>query len=216
MKNNLDKSTLAKKIAETVASQIAEGYYEPGQRLVETELTEYFNISRSPVREALFILENQGVVEKIPRRGVRVKAISIDEINDLYDVVYNLTEFALIKGIERNNKKDIEYMEKLLVDMETIIEKREIKKFHELVEELHLKLIEFSKNKLLVDIYKNLNLRWTTFRYLTLSHPISLRKSVIEYKDIIFGIKNKDINTVSTILLSKKTRGISILENIFT
>lgn len=214
--NNLDGSTLAQKVAESIASKISEGVFQPGQRLVESDLTEYFNISRSPIREALFILENQGVVEKIPRKGVRVKQISLKDIHDLYDVVYNLTDFALKKGMELDKEKELEGMERILDKMDETIEHRDVKKCHEFVEQLHLELIQFSDNKVLIDMYLNLNLRWTTFRYLTLSHPISLKRSVAEYRNIVLGLKDKDVQKVSEILQMKKERGIAILQNIFS
>src|SRR5699024_10140024 len=96
-----EKNTIAKEMAASIATRIAEGEFQPGERLIEKDLTHHYNVSRSPVREALFILENQGIIEKIPRKGVKVRDITHKEINDLYDIVYNLIELALKKGWEQ-------------------------------------------------------------------------------------------------------------------
>ncbi|RNF39780.1 GntR family transcriptional regulator [Planococcus salinus] len=206
--------TVAQQIAEAIAIQIAEGTLMPGQKLVETDLSKEFNISRSPIREALFILESQGVVEKIPRRGVFVKEISFKEISDLYDVVYTITELAINRGIMICTREQIDELKRLIDEMQATIDKREVKKCHLVVEELHLRLIQLSNNNVLIDVYQRLNMRWTTFRYLTLSHPISLSRSAAEYSQIVKGIENKDFTEIPGILQIKKKRGMSILESI--
>src|SRR3954451_787326 len=62
------------------------GGTEPGERLVEEQLTKRFGISRAPLREALRLLAQQGLVEHVPRRGVRVAILSDDDIQELYAV----------------------------------------------------------------------------------------------------------------------------------
>jgi|SRR5699024_6770560 len=209
-----EKNTIAKEMAASIATRIAEGEFQPGERLIEKDLTHHYNVSRSPVREALFILENQGIIEKIPRKGVKVRDITHKEINDLYDIVYNLTELALKKGLEHNCDNDIEEMRLILLEMKRTVKMRNVKRCHFLVERLHFKLIQVSENKILEDIYKSLNMRWTIFRYLTLSHPLSLQKSVSEYEEIVNAFELQDIDEVMLIIRSKKQRGIIILENI--
>jgi len=214
--HNEDNNTVAKKIAAELATKIAEGIFQPGERLVENDLTDYFNVSRSPVRESLFILENQGIVEKTPRKGVRVREITSKEIYDLYDVVYNLTELSLKTGMEMDNQSEIADMRYVLAEMKKTVKDRDVKRCHFLVENLHYKLIQVSENKILEDLYKSLNMRWTTFRYLTLSHPLSLHRSVSEYEEIVSAFENKQFELIVDILQRKKQRGVVILENIIS
>ena len=62
------------------------GRTDPGERLVEEQLTRRLGISRAPLREALRLLAQQGLVEHIPRRGVRVATLSDDDVRELYEV----------------------------------------------------------------------------------------------------------------------------------
>lgn len=70
-------ASLVERVADRIVQAIGEGRIKSGDRLVETELAEQLDISRVPVREALRILQSQGVVHMLPRRGARV--IALDE-----------------------------------------------------------------------------------------------------------------------------------------
>lgn len=206
--------TLSQKIAEDIAAKIVNGSLKPGEHLIELELTEFYGISRSPVREALYLLENQGIVERIPRKGVIVKKHTKKEILDLYDVIYSFQEMILKKGMEICTKEQLSDLHSLLDEMEQKIENNDFKKCFDLIETLQLKLFELSRNKVVEELYQRLNKRWTTFRFLTLSHPESLIRSKNEYKEIINGIEEKDLFKIQSILDIKKARALSILEKI--
>lgn len=206
--------TLSQKIAEDIATKIVNGSLKPGEHLIELELTELYGISRSPVREALYLLENQGIVERIPRKGVIVKKHTKKEILDLYDVIYSFQEVILKKGMETCTKEQLSDLHALLDEMEQKIENRDFKECFVLIETLQLKLFELPRNTVVDELYQRLNKRWTTFRFLTLSHPESLIRSKNEYKEIINGIEEKDFLKIQSILDIKKTRALSILEKI--
>lgn len=209
-----DKLTLSQKIAEDIASKIVVGTIKPGERLIEDELTELYGTSRSPIREALYLLENQGVVERIPRKGVMVRNHTKKEINDLYDAIYSIQEVVLKKGMETCTKEQIDGLYAIMEEMEQSIEKQEFKQCFLLIENLQLKLFELPRNTTFEDLYQRLNKRWTTFRYLALSHPESLIRSMREYRELIEGIEQKDFSRIQLILNTKKSRGLSILEKI--
>ena len=76
-------------------AEILDGALAPGERLVEEQLTRRFGTSRAPVREALRLLGQQGLVEHLPRRGVRVVELSARDIRELFDLRDVLEQFAL-------------------------------------------------------------------------------------------------------------------------
>jgi DNA-binding GntR family transcriptional regulator len=71
------------------------GVYNPGDPLREQDLTGKLGISRAPLREALRVLEQRGIVEQIPRRGVRVVTLSRTDINEIYSLRDALDRFAV-------------------------------------------------------------------------------------------------------------------------
>jgi len=84
---------------------ILEGELKAGDRLVERELAERLNISRTPIREALFRLESQGFVKTVPRKGVIVSDISEKEIIEVFTILSSLEVLAAKLAVQ---KLDIE------------------------------------------------------------------------------------------------------------
>ena len=78
--------SLAEQIAARLSDRIVAGGYTPGQRIMEQALAEEFSVSRGPVREALRLLEKDGLVTILPRRGAQVTRLSIDEVKEIFDV----------------------------------------------------------------------------------------------------------------------------------
>ena len=78
--------TLPDQIADYLLGKIVRLEIEPGERILETELADELGVSRSPVREALRILEKTGLVEIVPRHGARATWLSDQNIDSFYDV----------------------------------------------------------------------------------------------------------------------------------
>ena len=82
----LESYSLVELAVERLSREILSGRTDPGERLVEEQLTRRLGISRAPLREALRLLAQQGLVEHIPRRGVRVATLSDADVRELYEV----------------------------------------------------------------------------------------------------------------------------------
>lgn len=73
-------------VGQHIRNRILSGEFGPGSRLVERDLADRFDVSRSPVREALRILEQEGLVEKLPTRGIVVKQLKRREVDEIFDI----------------------------------------------------------------------------------------------------------------------------------
>lgn len=87
--------TLPEQIAEQLSSAILAGEYAPGDPIKEQHLALEFQVSRGPIREALRILEKDGVVRIVPNRGAQVTQLSAREVNDIFEVRAALTQLAV-------------------------------------------------------------------------------------------------------------------------
>jgi DNA-binding GntR family transcriptional regulator len=213
--SEFEKTTLSQRIAEEIAMKISEGILKPGERLLENELMGIFGTSRAPIREAMFILEKDGLAERIPRRGVFVKSYTKKQLNDLYDAVYRLQEIAVRKIIEVSvPDTSLDELSKLVAKMDATIPEKKVKKYFQFVEEFILLLFDLSGNAVLKDFYLKIDGQLTPFRYISLSHPSSLDCSVEEFKLIVKGIQEKDYQLAERSLRQKEKRALSILEKV--
>ncbi|SFE87787.1 GntR family transcriptional regulator [Alteribacillus iranensis] len=90
---------------------ILEGEYKTGDRLIERELAEKLNISRTPIREALFRLESQGFVKTVPRKGVVVASISTEDVIEVFTILSSLEVLAAklaAQKVDENTKKELD------------------------------------------------------------------------------------------------------------
>lgn len=89
-----NKGTLGGSVYVRLKSDITEWVYKPGQRLPEGAIAEHFGVSRTPVREALRRLEQEGLVVYLQQQGYSVRSLNLRELNELYQVRIILEEFA--------------------------------------------------------------------------------------------------------------------------
>ena len=97
-------ATTGEQIAKQLGQAILQGHYAPGERVGEQAVAELFSLSRGPVRDALRILERQGLVEIRPRRGAFVVELALNDVADIFNVRCALLSLA-VRYLARNPDK---------------------------------------------------------------------------------------------------------------
>ena len=92
--NQLGES-LPQQISKYILKKIIKGEIRAGEKIVEEEISNQLNTSRAPVREALYLLQVDGIVERIPRRGTLVKKFTQKEIEEYNDVMIEIIQIAV-------------------------------------------------------------------------------------------------------------------------
>jgi DNA-binding GntR family transcriptional regulator len=105
-------------VFERLRRWILEGEYEPDERLVEEQLGERLGVSRTPIRQALTMLEAEGLVEIAPNRGATVCSFSVDEVWDIYDLRAVLEGHAARRAAGRIGELELADLRRLAVEME--------------------------------------------------------------------------------------------------
>ncbi len=104
-----------------IRSAIVEGRYRPGQRLIEQRIAEEFSLSRTPVREALRRLEAEGLVHSEPNRGAVVRALSLEDVADLYGLRARLEAYAAELAAERIQDDELARLDEGIAAFETAL-----------------------------------------------------------------------------------------------
>ena len=88
------KGTLRKKIRSYIQQQIANGRFQAGDRIVETQLARELNVSQAPVREAILELAAMGLLEERPYSGSFVRKLTAEDVEDIYNTRAFIDEYA--------------------------------------------------------------------------------------------------------------------------
>jgi len=102
--------TITSRVAKEIGTRIIDGVYRPGMSLREIPLSEELGVSRGSIREALRILERDGVVKIEPRRGASVTELSTDELIEIYQVRSALLGLAAALACERLSETDLKWL----------------------------------------------------------------------------------------------------------
>ena len=113
-----ENETLADRIADRLKRLIVTGEIKPGQKLVEKDIAAAFNVSRTPLREALSRLVNDGLAAGIPYRGIFVRQITLRQVQDIYEVRIAIEGLAATLAAERAGADDIATLSDLLIAMD--------------------------------------------------------------------------------------------------
>lgn len=96
---------------EQIRQAIVEGRYQSGQRLVEQRLGEEFSVSRTPIREALRMLETEGLVTSLPNKGSIVRPVTTQDIRDIYELRARLESLAAERAAREATEQQVAELE---------------------------------------------------------------------------------------------------------
>lgn len=149
---------LRDQVLHALRQAIVDGDYLPGQRLTEDRLAEDFGVSRNPIREALRVVEAEGFVLILPRRGAVVASPTPETLADIFAVRARLEPLAARLAAERATPADVAALRALLDRARQATEDEDFPAVADLNSQFHAQVIEISGNKWLSSMTKALYL----------------------------------------------------------
>lgn len=185
-------SSLVDKVVYLLEKEIIEGRLKPRERLIETELSDALKISRSPIREALRVLERDGLVTISPRKGITVSDITDRDIEDVYTIRAVLEGLAARLSTKNFTEKDIATLENIYDKMEKAAQKRDLNDYFQLIQEFQEKMLKATFNERLIRILENLRKQILRFRFFALSFPGQVNNSLLNHRKLLDAFKSRD------------------------
>ena len=166
---------------------ITNNYFPPGTRILEKEIARDFNVSVTPVREAVFQLSMEGFVEIKTHKNIIVKQVSLKEVNEIYEVQAVLEGFAGRLATHHLNDDHLKRMQKLIEKMKKYLKLNDVDSFYEANEKMHEIYLNLSGNQLINDLIAKLNLRKKMFPYRVtfLSKEEVMKKAIKDHENIL-------------------------------
>jgi DNA-binding GntR family transcriptional regulator len=139
--------------------EIVGGTLVPGERLIEEQLTQRYGISRAPLREALRLLGQQGLVEHLPRRGVRVSTLSERDVQELYGLRDVLERYAVDVALPMGTEADLAPIRAALQEMRAAATAGDALELADAHQRFHLALLGLARHRQLTLAYEPVALK---------------------------------------------------------
>jgi DNA-binding GntR family transcriptional regulator len=173
------KASLTDKAYDQIKEWVVRYHLKPGARLHVSDLAHALKMSQTPVREALSMLEKEHLIEREPQKGFRVSSLSIQGVEDLYDLRMALEVLAVHQAAIRMTSSDRTRIARLLAEVGRLIKNGNKQRMLELEQNFHVVILDASGNKPLAEmgravldriwIIQNINLLTTD--HLSDAHP---------------------------------------------
>ena len=187
-----DHYLLGEKVFTQLKNGILAGEYENGAELREVSLSKRLGVSRTPVREALRQLEQEGLVEIYPNRGAHVKGITAKDVEDIFRIRARLEGLCAEMAVSSITQAQLDKLEEIILLSRFYEEKKDMKHLLDMDSQFHEVLFESCGSKMLEHQLKDYHQYVQKARFRSLKRQERAKKSTHEHEEILEAIKAKD------------------------
>jgi DNA-binding GntR family transcriptional regulator len=185
-----DRPSLVPDIASHIGAQIVEGIRGPGEDLNTVDLAKQYKTSRTPVREALMLLEKPGLVDILPRRRPRVMVFDPQHVSDIYRTRSALLELTAADIVRQATDEQIGLIERAVERMEANM--HDLHAYAWATVDFQDVSTEIAGNRFVKRIVESLLLKTLPLRRLSLSQPGRIRRSLDEHVRLVTAYRERD------------------------
>ncbi len=199
-------------LLERLRSAITEGMFQPGDHLVERELCESLGVSRTSLREALRQIEAEGLIEFFPNRGAVVRAISVDEVLELWELRTTVECLVARRFAQYGTEEDIARLEASIADMDRALKSQDRAAIK------HAKLLLWESfvagghhsacAKLIMQLNARLSFLWSS----SLLLPGRPAESIAEFSSLVSALRsnNPDVAAAAMVLHNEHAKFVAM------
>jgi DNA-binding GntR family transcriptional regulator len=190
----VNEKSLADRVVDQLRDAITDGRYAPGDRLVERRLAGDLGVSHIPVREALTRLAEEGLVERLPRRGSRVAAIDAKGLEELSGLRVRLEQYVVERAMDHWTPKAERALREIVAQMEQAAKRGDTRRLYALDVRFHEQLWGLTDHAILIELVSQLRGRISGFlRAATAAlEPRALRSHAASHGLLVDAIASGD------------------------
>ena len=185
------KETVVEQVVKSIKLGIKEGNYVPGQRLIESSLTESLKVSRGPLREAMWRLSGEGLLDIKPNYGVEVKRLTKEEALGIFDIREVNEGLAARLAAINADPASIKRLKKALELTESSHKDPDLLNFMKANDLFHDTIIEMAENQQLKELIEQLRLPIYRLQFKNIIRGVT-SQSVKQHREIFDAISQKD------------------------
>jgi DNA-binding GntR family transcriptional regulator len=199
-------------VTDALRTQIITGQLAPGQRVNEADLCDMLNVSRSPLRESLLILEAEDLVRRVPRRGTYVTEMSEENLRMIYQVT-TMVEMYALDQLEEKGIRDVPRLEAAVEkctvgDLSPQDVWKDLAVHRKSLASFHGRLVETLENPAIISFYRNIASSLARYQFLHLAETRSGKAEDKDHRLIIDCIKRGAYSEAKAIL--RRHIGVSL------
>jgi DNA-binding GntR family transcriptional regulator len=185
-------ASLRDKAYDAIKHRIITCEFRPGEYVNELQLSAILKIGRTPVHQALDRLMVEGMVEVIPRKGVIVKPVSLNEVLQIIEVRLINEPFGARLAAAHANDADLSELADVLMRAKHWASLRNVENMMLLDREFHLLIARAAKNDVLIELLRNLHERSLRFWFISLNAPAQHESVQAEHVAILDAVRQRD------------------------
>jgi DNA-binding GntR family transcriptional regulator len=215
--------SIADQIYDRTRSEIIKGIIRPGERLQELDVASAANSSRTPVREAFRRLEQDQLVERVARGGVRVISLDKETIRDLYELRTVLELHSIKLACQRISPQEIITLKQIRAQAMELLSSSEfnqdhiLSRFMDLNTEFHETIYRSTGSRFLINVVVQLRAIVQSMRYMSIQADNSCTRAWDEHSKLIHFLEQRDVAAAQELLKrhvqNASQEVLSVMEN---
>lgn len=203
------------RVYRALRARILDNVWPPGHQALEQAIALELGVSRTPVREALIRLQNEGLIDVVPRHGMRVLPVSPDDMAEIYAILTSLESMAAELAAKRKPAaREVAPLEAACREMEAALAAGDLDAWAQADERFHLALVQLSGNRRLAEVVVNFWDRAHRARMVTLRMRPTPVHSTREHRAVVRAIRAGDFVVARDLHRAHRERGALELTSI--
>jgi DNA-binding GntR family transcriptional regulator len=187
-RSTIQRQTVTEQVHRHLKQAIIEGEFQPGDRLVEVEIAARLGASRTPVREALSKLEQEGLVTPVRFGGLAVAQLSEVDVVEIFSLIKLLESYAGRLAAERATDKQLAKLEQLCKRAEQLPD-IDTERLAELNQQFHEQVVEAAGHKRLRELIMTLRTSLRPYRLVSLESSEFRKKCVLDHRALVDAVR---------------------------
>ena len=183
----------------TLREAILKGELKPGERLMELQLASKLGVSRTPIREAIRMLEQEGLAVTMPRKGAEVAKMTLKDMEDVLEVREALDELAAKIACKKISDDELANLKTIKDEFKRSMDSGDVKKIAEEDVKFHDAIYEATNNAKLVSMMNNIREQMYRYRVEYLKEEQTRNLLVSEHEELVKAIREGDVQKAQDI-----------------
>ncbi|NWF91313.1 MAG: GntR family transcriptional regulator [Syntrophaceae bacterium] len=205
------RKPLREEVYDALKRSILHGKLKGGQRLIEEQLADQTGISRTPVREAFYKLERDGLAMHRPQGGFVVREFTVEDVEEIFGIRIALESYAAYLATLHMTPDKLSALEKKIQETEKALRNGEEEKVVELHTEFHDLLYQSCQSKKLTEMINNFRDYFYRYRSALLKTRYGIHASMEGHRRMVEAMKKRDPRLVERLVRKHLERGKEII-----